>query len=66
MELLKKRAANLLTVKSILTLSATAVFCIRSLRGEISGQEFLTVYSVITAFYFGTQAKKNELGGDGV
>lgn len=52
------RLAKLLTVKSIVTLIVTAVFAVLSLRGDISGQEFLTVFSVIIAFYFGTQAEK--------
>lgn len=57
MELLKKRIANLLTVKSIVTLVLTAVFAVTALRGEVSG-DFMTVYTVIIAFYFGTQAEK--------
>ena len=34
-----------------------AVFSIMELRGAIS-QEFMTIYAVIIAFYFGTQTKK--------
>ena len=37
MENLKKRLANLLTVKSIVTVALTAVFSVLALRGTISG-----------------------------
>lgn len=58
MELLKQRLANLLTIKSLVTLIATAVFSVLALRGSITGQEFLTIFTVIISFYFGTQAAK--------
>ena len=52
---LKKRFANLLTVKSIVTVALTAVFSALALRGTISGTEFLTIFTVVIGFYFGTQ-----------
>ena len=52
-----KRLANLLSVKSITTLTLTAVFAVMTLRGAIS-QDFMTVYAVVIAFYFGTQSQK--------
>ena len=55
MENLKKRLANLLTVKSIVTVALTAVFSVLALRGAISGSEFLTIFTVVIGFYFGTQ-----------
>lgn len=64
MELLKKRAANLLTVKSIVTVVLTAVFAYLAIRGAVS-QEFITIYTVIVSFYFGTQAEKVMGGGNG-
>ena len=48
---------KLLRVKSLVTLALTAVFSVMALRGEIS-QEFMTVYAVVIAFYFGTQSQK--------
>jgi hypothetical protein len=60
MELLKKRLANLLCIKSLVTLVATVVFAALSLRGDLSGDQFLTVFTVVIAFYFGTQAAKTE------
>lgn len=58
MELLKKRLANLLCIKSLVTMIATVVFSVLSLRGDMSADKFLTVFTVIIAFYFGTQANK--------
>ena len=55
MENLKKRLSNLLTVKSIVTVALTAVFSVLALRGTISGSEFLTIFTVVIGFYFGTQ-----------
>ena len=55
MENLKKRLANLLTAKSIVTVTLTAKFSAQDLRGNISGTEFLTIFTVVIGFYFGTQ-----------
>ena len=55
MENLKKRLANLLTVKSIVTIVLTAIFAVLALRESISGSEFLTIFTVVIGFYFGTQ-----------
>lgn len=51
------RAANLLSVKSIVTLILTGVFAYQAVTGSIS-QDFMTIYAVIIAFYFGTQSQK--------
>lgn len=65
MELLKTRAANLLCIKSLVTLAMTAVFAVLALRGDIRGEQFITIFTVIIGFYFGTQATKEstEKGG---
>ena len=62
MELLRKRLANLLAIKSLVTLTATVVFGVLALRGDLNGDQFLTVFTVIVAFYFGTQSQKKEDG----
>ena len=56
-EKLVKRASNLLSVKSLVTLVLTAVFAWMAVKGTIS-QDFMTIYAVIIAFYFGTQSQK--------
>lgn len=57
MEALKKRLAALVSVKSIVTLLLTGVFAYMAVKGTIS-QDFMMVYTVIIAFYFGTQTQK--------
>ena len=51
---------NLLTVKSIVTIILTVVFSVLSLYDRISGEQFLNIFSVVIAFYFGTQSRKQE------
>jgi hypothetical protein len=53
-----KNLANLLKVKTIITILLTIVFCILSLTGVIAAELFMTVFTVVIAFYFGTQAQK--------
>ena len=57
MENIWKRLSNLLSVKSIVTLILTMVFAYQSVTNTIS-QDFMTIYAVIIAFYFGTQSQK--------
>lgn len=55
---MKERLVKLLSVKSIVTLILTIVFAYLCIIGIISGQDFLTIFSIVIAFYFGTQAEK--------
>lgn len=59
MDKVTKRLANLLSVKSLVTLCLTVVFAVMALNGNIS-QDFMTIYAVIIAFYFGTQSQKQQ------
>ena len=59
-----KRLANLMSVKSLVTLTLTAVFAYLAVRGEIA-QDFMTIYAVIISFYFGTQSQKVQNVRDG-
>ena len=58
-EPLLERLQKLLAVKSIVTLALTAVFCVLCLNDMVSTDQFMTVFTVVIAFYFGTQAEKN-------
>lgn len=55
MENLKKRLANLLAVKSLVTLTLTVVFAVLSCMGQVTTEQFLTIFTVVIGFYFGTQ-----------
>ena len=57
MDNIKKRLGNLLSVKSLVTLVLTGVFAYMAIVGKIS-QDFMTIYAVIIAFYFGSQSQK--------
>lgn len=52
------RISNLLTIKSIVTITLTIVFAVLSLWREISPDLFLSIYSLVIGFYFGTQKEK--------
>jgi len=56
-EKLLQRVANLMSVKSLVTLILTAVFALKNMTGQVS-QDFMTVYAVVIAFYFGIQSQK--------
>ena len=53
-----QRLSNLLCLKSIVTIILTVVFAYLSIIGKLSEQDFLTVFSVVIAFYFGTQSQR--------
>lgn len=56
---MKERLTKLLNVKSIVTIILTLVFAYLSIVGTITGQDFMTVFAVVIAFYYGTQAQKD-------
>ena len=56
---MKEKHLKLIDVKSIMTLLLTVVFCFLAITGGISGRDFLTVFTVVVSFYFGTQYQKN-------
>jgi hypothetical protein len=60
MEVMLKRLTNLLTIKSIVTLILTSVFAYLSVIGKVNAEQFLTIFGVVIAFYFGTQAAKEK------
>ena len=55
---MKEKFAKLIDVKSIVTLLLTLVFCVLALLGVITGAEFLTIFTIVIGFYFGTQHQK--------
>lgn len=57
------RISNLITVKSIITLTATVVFAILSLDGTIKSEVFTSIFNIIIGFYFGTQKRDDTSKG---
>lgn len=54
-----QKLCKLIDVKSIITIYLSVIFGYLSAKGQVSIEQFLTVYTVIIAFYFGTQYQKN-------
>lgn len=53
-----KNFANLLKVKTIVTLIVIAVFAVLALRGSIKPDNVMIIISMVVSFYFGTQHEK--------
>lgn len=53
-----KNFANLIKVKTIVTLVVMAVFTVLALRGDITADNAMIVISMVVSFYFGTQTEK--------
>lgn len=54
----KYNLANLIKVKTIVTLIVVLVFAVLALRGDITSDNVLVIVSAVISFYFGTQHEK--------
>ena len=54
-----KNFANLIKVKTLVTLIVAAVFAVMSLQGRISADNVMIIVSMVVSFYFGTQHEKS-------
>lgn len=59
MERLLQNLADLIKVKTLVTLAVTIVFCVLALLGKIDTQSVMSVVLLVIGFYFGTQHEKN-------
>lgn len=57
---MKERISKLIDVKSIMTLILTIGFVVLTCNGKVTGEQFLTIFTMIVGFYFGTQSQKNQ------
>ena len=55
---MKDKIAKLIDVKSIMTLALTGGFIGLTCVGEITGEQFLTIFTMIVGFYFGTHPRR--------
>ncbi len=53
-----KNLANLIKVKTIVTLVVIGVFAALAMEGAISADNVMIVISMVVSFYFGTQHEK--------
>lgn len=58
MKKVMENLANLIKVKTIVTLVVTAVFAVLAIRGTISPDNVMIIISMVVSFYFGTQHEK--------
>lgn len=58
MKELKQNAANLLKVKTLVTLTVMGIFAVLSLRGDIPADSVMLTVTSVISFYFGTQHEK--------
>ena len=56
--LIRRRIYNLLCIKSIVALTLTGLFVFLSVTGKVNARDFLTIFSVVIAFYFGAQTQE--------
>lgn len=61
---MKKKIEKLIDVKSLVTIILTAIFGYLSIIGSILPEQFITIFTVIISFYFGTQYQKTKNDGD--
>ena len=50
--------ANLLKVKTLVTLAVILVFVVLSFKGDITPDNAMIIISMVVSFYFGTQHEK--------
>lgn len=55
---MRERLQKLLCIKSIVTIILTLVFAYLCITGQVNTDQFMTVFAVVVAFYFGTQSEK--------
>jgi hypothetical protein len=55
----KDRLAKLIDVKTLVTFALTAAFVYLSVIEKIQPEIFMTIYTMVIGFYFGTQHEKN-------
>lgn len=60
-----KNIANLLKVKTIVTIVVMSVFVVLALRGDIDPNNAMIIISMVVSFYFGTQHERKGGGSDG-
>ena len=53
-----KNLANLIKVKTIVTMVVAAVFAVLAFKGTISADNAMIIISMVMSFYFGTQHEK--------
>ncbi|MDU6264203.1 MAG: hypothetical protein E6600_06830 [Anaerocolumna aminovalerica] len=61
---MNEKLSKLINVKSIVTIILTGIFAFLSVRGDVTNEQFLMIFTTIIAFYFGTQSEKKKNEGE--
>lgn len=56
---MKEKLKKLIDVKSLVTLVLTVVFSVLAIKGQVTAEQFQTVFTTVIAFYFGVQYQKS-------
>lgn len=63
MEVLIKKLANLLSVKSLVTLALTVTFCVLTVQNA-NPDNFMNIYTMVITFYFVKQLNAEDKNGN--
>ncbi|MEA4816700.1 MAG: hypothetical protein VB120_07580 [Lachnospiraceae bacterium] len=55
-----KNLANLLKVKTLVTIAVLFVFAILAIKGTINPESVMNIVMMVISFYFGTQIEKSQ------
>jgi hypothetical protein len=58
----RDRIAKLIDVKTIVTFALTAAFVFLSVTEKIEPQIFMTIYTMVIGFYFGSNVERHKGG----
>ncbi len=61
---MKKNLADLIKVKTIVTLVVIAVFAVLALTNKLAPDVVMSIVTMVVAFYFGTQSEKHNKGDE--
>ena len=61
---IKDRIAKLIDVKSIITFALTTAFVYLAIAERIEPQIFMTIYTVVIGFYFGSNVERHKNNTD--
>lgn len=59
MKKILENLANLVKVKTLVTIAVVAVFTVLALKGAISADNAMIIISMVVSFYFGTQHERS-------
>lgn len=56
-----KQLARLLQIKKLIAIILTIVFAVLSLRGKVSAEQFIVVFTSVIGYYFGQSSARQAI-----